>query len=49
MNNNKCDAEDDIPLNILATTPKEYQTNPNTSKKPIFDEQEQTSVNTVDH
>lgn len=48
-NNNKCDAEDDIPLNILATTLKEYQTNQNTSKKPIFDEQEQASVHTVDH
>lgn len=47
--NNKCDAEDDIPLNVLAKTLKEGQTNQNTSEKRIVDEQEQISVHTVDH
>lgn len=47
--NNKCDAEDDIPLNVLAKTLKEGQTNQNTSEKRIVDEQEQINVHTVDH
>lgn len=47
--NNNCDAEDNISLIILAKTPKEAQTNKNTSEKRIFDEQKQISVYTVYH